>query len=277
LRCDQTWGSTSDLLCECSAGGGASSPVSEVPAGRLVWSDEFDGDRVDESKWDFVEGGGGFGNQELQFYRKHSSNARTQQGILKITAKCEQYGGQSYTSAKMQTKGKTQWGPGHRVEVRAKLPQGRGTWPAIWMLPTQNTYGRWPRSGEIDIMEAVGCTANKVYGTVHTEAYNHMKHTEKSNSVPTEAAAWHVYSVDWTSTEIRWYLDGNLYHRFAPDNVNDSDKWPFNRDFYLILNLAVGGSWGAFCLGGWPSCSAENEFRHDQVMEVDYARVYELQ
>jgi len=241
----------------------------------LVWSDEFDGSEVDWSKWGAVHAGGGFGNKELQFYRQ--SNSHVKDGILTITAKCENFGGQRFTSAKLQTKSKHTWGPGHRVEVRARLPTGKGTWPAIWMLPEESRYGNWPHSGEIDIMEAVGCTGNKVYGTVHTGAYNHVLHTEKSNSKRTEVDAWHVYTVEWTATEIRWYIDNVLYHSFAHNSHHDSEKWPFDRQFYLILNLAVGGSWGGYCLHQEPpSCHSSSEFGHEQAMEVDFARVYAL-
>jgi len=277
LTCDETYGTTSDLLCECSPQDGAADVDSTVGAasasGRLVWSEEFDGSSVNTSKWDIVNKGGGFGNNEKQFYR--SENAIVQDGVLKIEAKCESYGGDSFTSAKLRTKGKADWGPGHRVDVRARLPQGKGTWPAIWMLPTEKAYGGWPDSGEIDIVEAVGCTKNKVYGTVHTERYNHMKNTEKGGSTRTDVSMWHTYSIEWTDSKITWYLDGKEYHKFAPSSLSSS-RWPFDKEFYLILNLAVGGSWGGKCVGGTPSCSKSSEFGDPQVMEVDFARVYAL-
>lgn len=278
MTCDQTWPHTSDLLCECMPLGGSVAPppdLADPSRARLVWSDDFDGGRLDSSKWSLVRGGGGFGNQELQFYTDRSSNVRVEQGVLKITAKCEEYAGHHFTSAKLQSTHKGVFGPGHRVEVRARLPGGKGTWPAIWMLPTDSVYGRWPKSGEIDIMEAVGCTENKVYGTVHTEAYNHMHNTEKYNSIRTDVGAWHTYSIEWTTSQILWFVDGRLYHSFAPSS-RSSDKWPFDRQFFLILNLAVGGSWGGKCVNGRPSCSSNSEFGLSQVMEVDYARVYGL-
>jgi len=280
--CDRVYKhTTSDLICECSPMRGSSGPVSS--GGRrdaseltLVWSDEFDGNSVDRSKWDLVVGGGGFGNWELQHYSDRSENARVENGILKIDAKCENYHWSQYTSAKLQTLNRASWGPGHRVDVRARAPTGRGTWPAIWMLSKHNVYGGWPRSGEIDIMESVGCTEGKIYGTVHTDAYNHMKHTEKFNTVNTDVGAWHTYSIEWTDTEIRWYIDDNHFHTFHPSSY-ESDKWPYNQEFYLILNVAVGGSWGGYCLNGRsPSCSSSGEFGNSQVMEVDFARVYAL-
>jgi len=240
-----------------------------------VWSDEFSGSRVNASKWGIVRKGGGFGNQEQQYYTDHSKNVKVEGGVLKITARCEEYFGHHFTSAKLQSKYKGEWGPGHRVDVRARLPKGRGTWPAIWMLPTNNAYGGWPHSGEIDIMEAVGCTQGKVYGTVHTGAYNHMKHTEKVNTLRADIGEWHTYSVEWTASSISWFMDGQLYHSFAPHS-GDSEKWPFNKHFFLILNLAVGGSWGGMCVGGRPSCTSPSDFLHSQRMEVDFARVYAL-
>jgi beta-glucanase (GH16 family) len=196
--------------------------------------------------------------------------------MLKIVAKCENYNSFSYTSARLVTKGTADWGPGHRIEVRAKLPAGTGTWPAIWMLPTEKTYGGWPDSGEIDIVETVGCTSGKVYGTVHTEAYNHMLNTQMGNDYLTDYSQWHTYSIDWLDWGMKWYVDGEHYHTFAPD-TSSSAKWPFNERFHLILNVAVGGTWGGFCLNGRkPSCSNQGEFGSDQVMEVDYVRVYGL-
>lgn len=278
LTCDQTW-DTSDLICECAQGPPSQSPLpSQTPAVapssglKLVWSDEFD--TLDTSKWSLVSQGGGFGNKELQYYR--SSTTRASGGVLRIVAKCESYKGHRYTSAKLYTKHKASWGPGHRIEVRAKVPQGKGAWPAIWMLPVTKSYGGWPHSGEIDIMESVGCTKNKSYGTVHTGAYNHMKNTEKGNKFSVNVGDWHTYAVEWTASQIEWFVDGQHYHTFSP-NSQDSEKWPFNKEFYLILNVAVGGTWGGYCLNGRrPSCSSSSEFGQDQVMEVDFARIYAL-
>lgn len=280
LRCNQVWGTTTDLLCECSAQpaarhGQAPTTLSDASGLQLVWSDEFNEDHINTSKWNLLEGGGGFGNQELQFYTSRPSNVLVANGVLTITATCESYKGHHFTSAKLHTKHRGDWGPGHRVEVRAKVPKAKGTWPAIWMLSSDQAFGRWPRSGEIDIMESVGCTADKIYGTVHTEAYNHMLHTEKYNTKRAAVDTWHTYAIEWTQTEISWYLDGNLFHSFAPDSY-EHKKWPFDHQFHIILNLAVGGSWGGYCLHGRPSCHKADEFGRPQVMEVDYARVYRL-
>jgi len=280
LACDQVYqdGSTSDLLCMCSDEVVGLNPLMVHSASELelIWSDEFEGGSVDRQKWSMVQGGGGFGNQERQHYTDREDNARVQDGVLSITARCEWYGQDAFTSAKLTTEGLTEWGPGHRVDVRARMPTGRGTWPAIWMLPKESAYGKWPASGEIDIMEAVGCTQGKIYGTVHTGAYNHMRNTQAFNTASLDVSEWHTYSVRWEESGIEWYVDDKIFSTFSP-SAQSSDKWPFNKEFYLILNLAVGGSWGAHCLGGRrPSCSDWNEFAQPQVMQVDYARVYRI-
>ncbi|CAE8656540.1 unnamed protein product [Polarella glacialis] len=250
-----------------------------VELGEMVWSDEFDdvtgSGRVNSSNWRYNNGDNP-NNQELQYYTDKPDNSHLQDGVLKITAKCENYKDKwSYTSARLVTKDLADWGPGHRVHVRAKLPTGRGTWPAIWMLPSHDVYGGWPNSGEIDIVETVGCTSGKVYGTVHTGAYNHMKNTQKGSHYFTDFSEWHNYTIDWLDSHMKWYVDGQLYHTFAPD-TGSSDRWPFSQKFYLILNVAVGGSWGGFCLSGGPSCSQENEFGTDQTMQVDFVRIHKL-
>eukprot|EP00443_Scrippsiella_acuminata_P070494 CAMPEP_0115393064 /NCGR_PEP_ID=MMETSP0271-20121206/11551_1 /TAXON_ID=71861 /ORGANISM="Scrippsiella trochoidea, Strain CCMP3099" /LENGTH=420 /DNA_ID=CAMNT_0002816679 /DNA_START=57 /DNA_END=1319 /DNA_ORIENTATION=+ len=277
LQCHETYGTTSDLLCLCSSDVVGLSPGAlHSPAWQLVWSDEFEGRTIDHSKWGFVRGGGGFGNNELQHYTARHNNARVQDGVLSITAQCEKYGGEHFTSAKLTTKHLASWGPGHRVDVRARLPNGQGTWPAIWMLPVDNTYGGWPHSGEIDIMEAVGCSADKVWGTVHTGTYNHMHDSQAYNHKTLSVTEWHTYSIQWWDHGLEWFIDEQLFASFSPSS-HSSDKWPFDTQFYLILNLAVGGSWGGHCLSqGWPDCSSDAGFGKSQVMEVDFARVYSL-
>jgi len=228
-----------------------------------VWSEEFDDERLNESKWTLTHSGSGNGNNEEQFYTTRSDNLQVQDGVLRIVGKREGFEGKTYTSGKITTKNKGDWGPGTRIEVRAKLPLGVGTWPAIWMMSTDSNYGNWPASGEIDIMEAIGKSHGKVFGTIHTDAYNHMKGTQKGKSFYTDFSEWHTYALDWSEDTLTWYTDGNVYNTFAPDNVHDSAKWPFNRRFYLLLNLALGGN-----LGG------SINFNDDQVMEIDYVRVF---
>merc|ERR1712176_1171853 len=152
--------------------------------------------------------------------------------------------GKDFTSGKITSQHMGNFGPGTRIEVRAKLPLGSGTWPAIWMMPEQSSYGGWPDSGEIDIMEAIGRKHGKVFGTIHTKAYNHMIGTQKGKSFYTNYNEWHTYALNWEHDNLTWYVDGNLYNTFIPGNVEDYAEWPFNRRFYLIINLALGGNLG---------------------------------
>jgi len=174
---------------------------------------------------------------------------------------------QPFSSARVVTRGKASWTYG-RVEVRAQLPQGRGTWPAIWMLPLQSPYGGWPRGGEIDIMEHVGYNPLMIFGTVHTESYNHMHGTQLGDSILVADAedAFHVYAIEWRPDGIAFFVDDQRYHYF-PRLSEDPAAWPFDQPFYLILNLAVGGNWG-----GKYGVSNQNWPRH---MAVDYVRVYQ--
>lgn len=243
-------------------------------AEQLVWGDEFNKNGIpDTSKWIFQTGDGcpricGWGNNELQYYTdSQAGNAIVENGHLIIEATNESTGNSKYSSAKLVTKGKADWTYG-TVEVRAKLPTGTGTWPAIWMMPVENNYGGWPRSGEIDIMEHVGYRPDSVFGTVHTEAFNHIVGTQDGGAIkrPAIAADFHVFKMEWNADAIHWYMDGERYHTF--ENRHKSYKeWPFDKPFYLILNLAVGGDWGGkhgVDDSIWP-----------QSMVVDYVRVYQ--
>lgn len=237
----------------------------------LIWSDEFDGNQLDPKRWEAYVGNGcpglcGFGNKELQYYTDDSENVMVKDGKLIITARKQAKDKNEYTSAKVWTKGLESWKYG-RIEVSAKLPEGRGTWPAIWMLPEKNKYGGWPRSGEIDIMEHVGFDQGKVFGTIHTQSFNHMYATEKNDSIMVSDAseAFHEYAIEWREDRIDWFMDGQKYFTFHNSGKN-SDDWPFDHRFYLILNIAVGGSWGGkhgVDDSIWP-----------QTMEIDYVRVY---
>ncbi len=242
---------------------------------RLVWSDEFDYTGLpDPKKWDYDVGGQGWGNKELQFYTaRRKENARVENGHLLIEARREQWNGCEYTSARLVSRGKGDWIYG-RVEVRAKLPSGRGTWPAIWMLPTGRSYGGWPNSGEIDIMEHVGFDADVVHASVHTSAYNHKIHTQKTAElkVPTSRTRFNVYAIEWTPEEIRGFVNEQHYFTFRNERLTnptaDYRQWPFDKPFHLLLNLAVGGTWGGqqgVDTAIWP-----------QRLEIDYVRVYQL-
>ncbi len=235
---------------------------------NLVWSDEFETNGLpDSNKWDYDQGDHGWGNNELQLYTKENSqNARVENGLLVIEAKRDSSMSKGYTSARLVTKGKGAWQYGF-MEVKAKLPYGVGTWPAIWMLPEENKYGGWPGSGEIDIMEHVGYDPATVHGTVHTEAFNHTKGTQKGETkqVPDFSEAFHVYAIDWQEEKIDFYIDNEHYHTFE-NTGNGPEEWPFDHPFHIILNIAVGGNWGGakgVDTDIWP-----------QKMEVDYVRVY---
>jgi beta-glucanase (GH16 family) len=240
----------------------------------LVWQDEFDlPGQPDPTRWDWDEGGSGMGNNEAQYYTKNRpANARVEDGQLVITARREDtltcwYGPCKFTSARLVTRGRASWLYG-RVDVRAKLPKGKGVWPAIWMLAESSPYGGWPGSGEIDIMEHVGYEPRKIYGTVHTQAYNHKIGTSSGSSttVTDPAANWHTYSLEWGPDSLFIGVDGDWYHRFG--NEGNWQAWPFDQPFHLILNLAVGGEWGG--VQGVDTTIFPQEFR------IDWVRVHKL-
>jgi beta-glucanase (GH16 family) len=238
---------------------------------QLIWSDEFDHTGLpDSAKWNYDTRGNeyGWGNNEKQWYTvANPKNAYVSNGILKITAHREPTFGKNYSSARLTTKNKGDW-KYCKVEVRAKMPTGRGTWPAIWMLPTVNTYGGWPNSGEIDIMEHVGYDPDTVHSTVHTTKYNHIKKTQvgKPLYVKTATTGFHVYTTEWGPEEIRSYVDGELYFSFRNEGTGP-EAWPFDQPFHLILNLAIGGGWGG------KKGIDDTLFPH--VFEIDYVRVYQ--
>lgn len=244
-----------------------------LAAYTLVWSDEFDyPGSPDSTKWTYDLGDGcpdicGWGNNELQNYTKRVENARVENGHLIIEARKEPLGSRQYTSARVLSKGKGDWLYG-RFEIRAELPSGLGTWPAIWMLPTDWLYGGWPASGEIDIMEHVGFAPDSIYASVHTTAYNHVKGTQRTNRmyIPDSERAFHVYSIEWTPEYVNFFVDSTRYHTFSNERAG-SDKWPFDQRFHLILNVAVGGNWGGMkgvATDIWP-----------QQLTIDYVRVFQ--
>lgn len=242
----------------------------------LIWADEFDvAGLPDPEKWFYDVGGDGWGNNEEQYYTsERPENARVENGILIIEAHDDGWPLDSrrkthpYTSARLVSKGRGDILYG-RIEARAKLPQGRGTWAAIWMLPTGNAYGGWPRSGEIDIMEHVGFDMGKVHGSLHTLNYNWASGGNPTGFVvvPEASTSFHSYSVDWTPDFIRFAVDGVVYYTANRISENWED-WPFDQPFHVILNLAVGGFWGGqqgIDPDIWP-----------QRLEVDYVRLYDL-
>lgn len=230
---------------------------------RLVWSDEFDGDALDLTKWRYDVGFGKWGNEESEYYTK-GDNLTVADGVLTITARCEQRGKGSYTSGRIKTKGKVAFEYG-RIEARMRLPQTQGVWPAFWMMGTQNPL--WPLCGEVDIMEAVNqCTT--VFGTAHrpvkaaegTESVlGYTTAASGDHTALTEPTDWHLYAIEWDRDTISWYLDDECYASF-PIKKNDV----FRQPYYLLLNMAVGGSWPGSPEGGsWP-----------QELQVDFVRVY---
>lgn len=236
---------------------------------KLVWADEFSENGLpDSTKWDYDVGDHGWGNNELQYYSKaDQKNARVENGILIIEAKIDASHPKGYSSARLVTRGKATWQYGY-FEIKAKLPEGVGTWPAIWMLAEENRHGGWPKNGEIDIMEHVGFDPGKVHGTVHTEAFNHSIGTQKGGFKMVEnfQSEFHIYAIDWNEDKIDFLIDGEQYFSFA-NTGGEYKEWPFNQPFHMILNIAVGGNWGGQKgVDGniWP-----------QKMEVDYVRVYD--
>lgn len=280
----------------CGGGGAGSPPVSSppppqptgpgtpaineaggIPAGfRLVWSDEFAVDGLpDPAKWDFDtdRNFAGWYNNELQYYAAaRAENSRIENGNLVITARREDlttaadWGGQHYTSARMVTRGKAEWTFGF-IEMRARLPCGRGTWPALWMLSAP-PQGAWPDDGEIDIMEHVGFDPGVVHGTMHTLAYNHTRNNSRtsSTSVADACTAFHKYQLTWNADQIKVGVDDRNFYQYSNDHSGNAE-WPFDSPQYLIFNIAVGGDWGG-------QMGVDDTIWPVQ-MEVDYVRVYQ--
>ena len=242
------------------------------PAGhRLVWSDEFDRDGPPDPAWwryDTHANRTGWYNDERQYYAAdRAENARVEDGVLVIEARRERleeaanFGGQDYTSARMISRQAWTYGV---IQVRARLPCGGGTWPAIWMLPAD--LESWPIDGEIDIMEHVGNRPGVVLGTVHTGAYNHVAGTQRGGEIVVADAcdAFHVYEANWTADGIDFAVDGRTFFRFGNDGAGAKPTWPFDQPFELLLNLAIGGG-----LGG-----AVDDGAFPQRFEIDWVRVW---
>ena len=245
-------------------------PDSEIPAGyQLVWSDEFNYIGLpDASKWSYDIGGSGWGNEEAQYYTdSRLANAEVKGGQLFINAIKEDFEGKKYTSARLVTRTKGDWLYG-RIEVRAKLPDGVGMWPAIWMLPTDWAYGGWPDSGEIDIMENLGYIPYFISATVQTQSYNFRSNSQKQaiTGVPDCYTQFHNYILEWESRELRIYVDSKLYQAFKNEGTGYR-VWPFDKQFHLILNVAVGGTFGG--------AQGIDDSIFPRSMVIDYVRVYQ--
>ncbi len=243
-----------------------------TPSGKtwqLSWNDEFDYEGLpDGSKWNYEVGR--IRNNEAQYYtRAREKNARVENGHLVIESHFEAFEGADFTSASVTTSGKAAWTYG-RIEVRAQLPGGRGMWPAIWMLGTNIREVGWPTCGEIDIMEFVGFDPNRIHANIHTKAFNHSIGTGKgaSRRVDDPADAFHVYAVEWTENRLDFYIDEVRYFSYEKQEGYGNDEWPFDKPHYLILNAAIGGSWG-----GQQGIDV-NIFPTQYL--IDYVRVYDL-
>ena len=264
--------------CASVCGGGAS-PQSPSPASptawTLAWSDEFDladGSRPDPSRWVHDLGGGGWGNNELQTYTDRPENAAIRDGALVITARAERFAGsdghpRDYTSARLKTKGRVEQTYG-RFEARLQLPRGAGLWPAFWMLGADIDGAGWPECGEIDIMENIGREPRTIHGTLHGPGYSGGAALSGAVQSPSGAAfadGFHVVAVEWEPREIRWYLDGRQYFARTAGDLPGGARWVFDHDFFVLLNVAVGGNWPG---------NPDPAITFPQEMKVDYVRVY---
>lgn len=227
----------------------------------LFWAEEFNTNGAPNSavwNYDIGNGDGGWGNQELQYYTSRAENVIVSDGTLKITAKKEDYNGFSYTSARLLTKNKFSFKYG-KVEISAKVPQGVGTWPALWMLGSNISTVGWPNCGEIDIMEHLGRQLNTIYGTLHYPGRSGGSANGATKVIENASTQFHTYTLDWTASYIKIYVDNQLFH-----TVTNSNSIPFNQNFFLLVNVAMGGN---FAGSIDPAVTTAT-------MEVDYIRIY---
>jgi beta-glucanase (GH16 family) len=248
----------------------------KLPRWRLVWDDEFsgrNGSAPNSAKWVHDIGGNGWGNQELEYYTDRLENAHIAHGKLVITARREHYTGadgvsRDYTSARLKTLGlfAQQYG---RIEARIKIPRGQGMWPAFWMLGVNFGQGGWPNCGEIDIMENIGKEPSIVHGTIHGPGYSGANGIGAPYSLPGGARfadRFHVYAVEWEPGVIRFSVDKTVYKTITPADLPPGKQWAFDQPFFILLNLAVGGSWPG---------NPDSTTHFPQQMLVDYVRVYQ--
>lgn len=237
---------------------------------KLVWADEFDqpdGSSPDPAKWAFDIGATGWGNNEWQYYTARTNNARIESGMLVIEARQESYLGSSYTSARLKTQGRAAWAYG-RIEARIQIPRTQGIWPAFWMLGTNITSVGWPQCGEIDIMENIGREPARVHGTIHGPGYSGGGGISGAYSLPGNvpfADDFHIYAVEWTTNQIKWFVNGTQFFSVTPASLPAGANWVFDKPQFLLLNVAVGGNWP-----GYPDATTV----FPQKMLVDYVRVY---
>ena len=241
---------------------------------NIVWSDEFNGTSINTNNWTYDLGGGGFGNNELEFYTNSPNNSYVSNGLLHIVALTN---GSGYTSARMKTQGKQSWAYG-RMEARIQIPRGQGIWPAFWMLGTNFVPVGWPTCGEIDIMENIGNTNDQGtdHGTIHGPQnnscggdYNCGGGVGGTYTLPGGAALadnFHIYAVEWTTNQIKWFLDTNQFFTATPASLPANSTWVFTQPQFFILNVAVGGNWPG---------NPDGTTVFPQHMLVDYVRVYQ--
>lgn len=253
------------------SGGTSKSPTKD--GYTLVWDEDFKGATLDSNSWEYQLGDGcpvlcGWGNNEGQWYTNDPKNVFLRDGFLHIVGLKDSLNGKAYTSTRIRTKGKKDFKYG-RIDVRAKLPKGQGIWPAIWLLPTDEVFGGWPKSGEIDLVEVVGHEPNVLWGTVHfgpdwpQNKYDNNRYYLQKRDFSDD---FHTFSLVWKENEMLWLLDETqIYQRITPDLLKP-EKYPFNERFHLILNLAVGGNWP-----GYPDATTV----FPQEMVVDYVKAYQ--
>ena len=244
-----------------------------VPEGyQLVWNDEFSsGSELNPNDWKHEIKPSGWVNNELQNYVNGEYNGKRvteiKDGMLHVTAFEDN---NKVYSARVSAHREQGWLYGY-FESRIKLPKGKGTWPAFWMIPSNNDYttNPWPKCGEIDILEEVGVCPNTVVSCIHCQAHNHCNHTQigESKDIKTAETEFHVYGCEWTADALKFYVDGELLMSYENDGQNNPDTWPFNKPFFIILNLAWGGCWGGM--------QGVDESALPVTMEVDYVRVYQ--
>ena len=238
---------------------------------EMVWSDEFDYSGLpDSKKWKYDTEGNqaGWGNNEAQFYTENRiENAEVKNGRLKITAKKEVFNNKNYTSARLITNAHWKYG---RFEIRAKLPAGRGTWAAIWMMPGGWSFndGNWPDVGEFDIMEHVGHDPGVIHASAHSKDYQWQMGTQKTDTIHVSGVTekFHTYTWEWDEKTVKAFVDDNLFFEYKNEGLGET-KWPYQKPFYLILNVAVGGAWGGI--------KGIDEQAFPQTMEIDFVRVYQ--
>lgn len=252
------------VLLSCAKNGSSPDDKNGIPdrkSWELIWQDEFAKDGMpDTTLWKY-EWGPNWANDELQYYTNgRPENVRVKNGYLIIEARHETFYEREYTSTRINSRAGWTYG---RMELRARLPKGNALWPALWMMPQNSIYGGWPKSGEIDIMENWSWEPTGIYGTIHTEAYNHIIGTQKGGKINV-AAPWeqfYTYAIEWKTDKIDWFVDDSLYYSFP--NEGGTDKWPFNQPFRFIINIAVEKT----------APGQENTWVK-RTMEVDYVRVY---